>query len=141
MAKDYTEAKQLKVPEELRDDDSERISNLKKFGRAMLPGQVPGMIAEEMMKNEKIRNSLSKFGRAMLPGGGVPGMITGAMGAGVEEIAKRRPGMMVEETAKRRPAEMKKGGKVKMASGGKVSSASKRADGICKKGKTKGRFV
>ena len=25
--------------------------------------------------------------------------------------------------------------------GGKVSSASKRADGICKKGKTKGRFV
>jgi len=37
----------------------------------------------------------------------------------------------------------KKGGKVKkMASGGAVkSSASKRADGICKKGKTKGRMV
>jgi len=29
----------------------------------------------------------------------------------------------------------------KMASGGKVSSASKRADGIAIKGKTKGRFV
>ena len=28
-----------------------------------------------------------------------------------------------------------------MKKGGKVSSASKRADGICKKGKTKGRFV
>jgi len=40
------------------------------------------------------------------------------------------------------PAEMRKGGKVKkMASGGKVSSASKRADGCCVKGKTKGRMV
>lgn len=29
----------------------------------------------------------------------------------------------------------------KMASGGSVSSASKRADGIAKKGKTKGKFV
>ena len=39
---------------------------------------------------------------------------------------------------------MKKGGKVetkKMAKGGSVSSASKRADGIARKGKTKGRFV
>ncbi len=39
---------------------------------------------------------------------------------------------------------MKKGGKVKvksMASGGKVSSASSRADGCVMKGKTKGRFV
>jgi hypothetical protein len=37
---------------------------------------------------------------------------------------------------------MKAGGKVKkMASGGKVSSASKRADGCCVKGKTKGRMV
>jgi hypothetical protein len=37
--------------------------------------------------------------------------------------------------------EFKKGGKVKkMASGGKVSSASKRADGIAIRGKTKGRI-
>jgi hypothetical protein len=37
---------------------------------------------------------------------------------------------------------MKKGGKVKkMKKGGTVSSASKRADGIATKGKTKGRFV
>ena len=39
---------------------------------------------------------------------------------------------------------MKKGGKVKakkMAKGGSVSSASKRADGCAIKGKTKGRFV
>ena len=37
---------------------------------------------------------------------------------------------------------MKKGGAVKkMASGGKVSSASKRADGIATKGKTRGRMI
>ena len=37
---------------------------------------------------------------------------------------------------------MKRGGKVKkMAKGGSVSSASKRADGCATKGKTKGRFV
>ena len=41
----------------------------------------------------------------------------------------------------RRPG-MKKGGCVKkMSSGGKVGSASKRADGIATKGKTKGKFV
>ena len=37
---------------------------------------------------------------------------------------------------------MRKGGKVKkMVNGGKVSSASKRADGCAIKGKTKGRMV
>jgi hypothetical protein len=37
---------------------------------------------------------------------------------------------------------MKKGGKVKKyAAGGSVSSASKRADGVAMKGKTKGKFV
>jgi len=36
---------------------------------------------------------------------------------------------------------MKKGGTVKMASGGRVSSASSRADGCAVKGKTKGRMV
>lgn len=39
-------------------------------------------------------------------------------------------------------AGMKKGGKVKkMAKGGKVSSASKRADGCAVKGKTRGKMV
>ena len=42
------------------------------------------------------------------------------------------------------PTGMRKGGKVKAkkyAAGGKVSSASKRADGCATKGKTKGRMV
>jgi len=37
---------------------------------------------------------------------------------------------------------MKKGGKVKkMAKGGSVGSASKRADGIAQRGKTRGKMV
>ena len=41
-----------------------------------------------------------------------------------------------------RPGPMKKGGAVKkMASGGKVSGASKRGDGIAQRGRTKGRFI
>ena len=48
---------------------------------------------------------------------------------------------LVEERRKREAEGMKKGGKVKKyASGGSVSSASKRADGIAQRGKTKGRI-
>ena len=44
-------------------------------------------------------------------------------------------------TMNRRRPGMKKGGCVKKAAGGKVGSASKRADGIATKGKTKGRMI
>jgi hypothetical protein len=48
--------------------------------------------------------------------------------------------MMGRNTQRRVAEGMKKGGKVKkMAKGG--STASKRADGCCTKGKTKGKFV
>jgi hypothetical protein len=50
--------------------------------------------------------------------------------------------MRLIEEQERQEKGMKKGGKVKkMKKGGTVSSASKRADGIATKGKTKGRFV
>lgn len=73
----------------------------------------------------------------------------------VRAAARRAAGDMTEaeiEAARRRIADsaltggMKKGGKVKAKklvvtkSGGKVSSASKRADGIASKGKTRGKF-
>jgi len=45
------------------------------------------------------------------------------------------------QAAERQAAGMKKGGTVKMASGGSVSSASKRGDGIAQRGKTRGRLV
>ena len=51
-----------------------------------------------------------------------------------------------EKSYELKPELKKKGGKVKakcgcMSSGGKVSSASKRADGCATKGKTKGRLI
>ena len=59
-----------------------------------------------------------------------------------EEEEKRR---MEEQAAAEQAAAkggMRKGGKVKkMAKGGSVGSASKRADGIATRGKTRGRMV
>ena len=71
----------------------------------------------------------------------------------VAEMTQQRPGMpptmappMVRPqmpatpvTATRTP--MKKGGMVKKAKGGSVSSASKRADGCAVRGKTKGKMI
>lgn len=45
-----------------------------------------------------------------------------------------------EEAKKRLGAGEKKGGAVKMAKGGKVSSASSRGDGIAQRGKTRGKY-
>jgi hypothetical protein len=60
---------------------------------------------------------------------------------GVERVA-RGAGVDTEEARRRmRSAGMKTGGTVKKyAGGGSVSSASKRADGIAQRGKTKGRI-
>jgi hypothetical protein len=80
----------------------------------------------------------------------------GMFGRGLSKMADSGLGMLVpmsylaksqrDKSKSRKPGEapgsegMKKGGKVKkMAKGG--STASKRADGCCSKGKTKGRFV
>lgn len=58
------------------------------------------------------------------------------MAAGAREVERRRQ----EEKAKKLGYGIKKGGMVKKyASGGSVSSASKRADGIAQRGKTRGK--
>ena len=64
---------------------------------------------------------------------GIPAMVKGAMTAGAkaEDYIREKLGM--------KPAEAPS--PVKKAKGGKVSSASKRADGCAQRGKTKGRMV
>ena len=47
----------------------------------------------------------------------------------------------LDSQTKREARGKAKGGAVKMAKGGKVSSASSRADGIAQRGKTKGRYL
>lgn len=64
-----------------------------------------------------------------------------------EMMEQKRRDMEQEKRQRRMEEEVgttpyKKGGKVKkMAKGGKVGSASKRADGCCVRGKTKGRMI
>jgi hypothetical protein len=73
--------------------------------------------------------------------------LTDIFGRREEERVMRNMGVSREEARKRLDAKedmeegMRRGGKVKKyASGGSVSSASKRADGIAKKGKTRGKI-
>ena len=49
--------------------------------------------------------------------------------------------LIVEKFTSSKPKEEKPAPEKKMAKGGSVGSASKRADGCCTKGKTKGRIV
>jgi hypothetical protein len=54
-------------------------------------------------------------------------------------ISSRKPNVIYDAEGKEvRP--LKKGGAVKMASGGSVNSASRRGDGIAQRGKTRGRM-
>jgi hypothetical protein len=74
-----------------------------------------------------------------MPGGSLSDPYAMNLGSDLDPRATMRmnPRMGVDSQG----IEFKKGGKVKkMASGGKVSSASKRADGIAIRGKTKGRI-
>ena len=75
----------------------------------------------------------SDVGRYAVPGYGDQGQFAGGSGSGG---SKPR-----DEELNAGASAMKKGGKVKkMSSGGSVSSASKRADGIATKGKTRGKM-
>ena len=84
----------------------------------------PAMMAIDAIKDKK-RERRAGEGR---PGVGGPGDVDAMMGRSSPENVDG----------------MKRGGKAKAkkyAKGGKVSTASKRADGCATKGKTKGRFV
>jgi len=118
----------------------------------------PAMPAEEKARMQKL---LAKQGLERVePEGFIPGprMIANLLKSGSKFLGKnklreytmdefeRMTPKLGRESLKltREPAKlgMKKGGSVKkMASGGKVSSASKRADGCAMRGKTKGRMI
>jgi hypothetical protein len=120
--------------------------------------QAPAMPAEEKARMQKL---VSKQGlervepEAIIPG---PRMIANLLKSGAKLLSKNKlREYTMDEFEKMTPKlgrealklgrenpklGMKKGGAVKkMASGGKVSSASKRADGCAVRGKTKGRMV
>ena len=102
-------SKKFRIPENLRNDESKRIPNL--------PSDTALESNKERQDSEMI-SALTKFGRAMLPGQLGPTI--------AEEIAKRRESKLKVPNFKK---------------GGKVSSASKRADGIAQRGKTRGRMI
>ena len=111
----------------------------------------PAMPAEEKARVDKMIKK-QELGRVE-PEGFIPGprMIANLLKSGANLLGKKKlREYSMDEFEKmtpklgREPAKlpMKKGGAVKkMASGGKVSSASKRGDGCAIRGKTKGRMM
>ena len=82
------------------------------------------------------------MGKAMRQGfGGIAPMMIARSGYENEEEERRAQEQAAAEKAAAQGG-MRKGGKVKkMAKGGSVGSASKRADGIAQRGKTRGKMV
>ena len=96
-------------------------------GYSMERGLGPTLAAGRLRKD-------SDEGRYAAPGYGDLGQFAGGSGSG-----GAKPNTDEELTSGK--SAMKRGGKVKkMASGGMTSSASKRADGIAVKGKTRGKM-
>ena len=115
------------------------------------PSTLPAMPQEEkdrLAKLEKNQGLVNVSPEDYIPG---IGMVKGVLKKGLTRLMKPRmktysPSEFEAMTPKigreNLKLGMKKGGSVKkMASGGKVSSASKRADGCAIKGKTRGRMV
>jgi len=82
------------------------------------------------------------MGKAMRQGfGGIAPMMIARSGYDKAEEERQAQEQAAAEQAAAQGG-MKKGGKVKkMAKGGSVGSASKRADGIAQRGKTRGKMV
>jgi len=99
--------------------DEEMKSGLKKFGRAMLPGQLGVIAAEELTKPRASKSKVTSF------------KDEGDTASGLPREARGKPQIKEEN-----PKFVKR-----FKKGGKVSSASARADGCAQRGKTKGRFV
>ena len=115
------------------------------------PSTLPAMPQEEkdrLAKLEKKQALVNVSPEDYIPG---VGMVKGILKKGLTRLMKPRmktysPSEFEAMTPKlgreNLKLGMKKGGSIKkMASGGKVSSASKRADGCAIKGKTRGRMV
>ena len=123
--------KTSELESEAADRDRKRKGLLATAGAATLATLASGMRNKRKQDLQNIESGLQASG----------GRYGGRQGKYIQELDP-----MFTERAGFEQGPMRKGGKVKAkpakkyASGGSVSSASKRADGIAKKGKTKGRI-
>ncbi len=125
-----------------------RVSAPKPAVKPSAPQTIPQEEKDRRAELEKKQALINVSPEDYLPG---VGMVKGLLKKGLTRLMK--PGMKTYTPAEFEAMTpklgrenlklgMKKGGSVKkMASGGKVSSASKRADGCAIKGKTRGRIV
>ena len=128
-------AKEVKVTETKTSIEAPSVSKPRSGGRGSKPGSAKvGTGRPDDPTSSYMDRVLSPFKR--LTGGNLFGQRE------VQRVAKGA-GVSTEEARRRlREAGMYRGGSVKkMAGGGIASSASRRADGIAKRGKTRGRMI
>jgi hypothetical protein len=90
----------------------------------------------------KTRSENIEFMKDMAPAAGMTAIAAGYYPASKYVADKRDAADREAEAEMKRETRGKaKGGSIKMAKGGTVSSASKRADGIAQRGKTRGRYL
>lgn len=123
--------KTSELESEAADRDRKRKALLATAGAATLAAMASGLRGRNKRQLEELDSGLKASG----------GRYGGRQGKYIQEIDP-----MFTGSAGFEQGPMKKGGKVKAkvkkyASGGMVGKASKRADGIAKKGKTKGRII
>lgn len=124
--------KTSELENEAADRDRKRKALLATAGAATLAAMASGLRGRNKRQLEELDSGLKASG----------GRYGGRQGKYIQEIDP-----MFTGSAGFEQGPMKKGGKVKAkpvkkyASGGMVGKASKRADGIAKKGKTKGRII
>lgn len=124
--------KTSELESEAADRDKKRKALLATAGAATLAAMASGLRGRNKRQLEELDSGLKASG----------GRYGGRQGKYIQEIDP-----MFTDRAGFEQGPMKKGGKVKAkpvkkyASGGMVGKASKRADGIAKKGKTKGRII
>ena len=145
------------------------MAKIKKYaaGGAMSPDDIVAEI--DRRQNEEDKNLIPRAGRALLGAADSAGQVirgaagkafnagkdfgTKISGKDTDEAKLKRMGLRegsedyekglktLENNRKRLPSDLTKKSPYEMKKGGKVSSASKRADGCAIKGKTKGRMV
>jgi len=127
MADDSARTKMLR--DALVDEDMGPVKRAVKSGAV----KVSEMLDRLGMKQEKEYEGKTKEEMAIKKAGG--GMLK-------DVDAESNPGLSkLPEAVRNKMGYKRSGGKVSYKSGGKVSSASKRADGIAQRGKTRGKIV
>ena len=119
-------AKKVGVPTSVGKEFTKKEGGVMKESKAMMKKEVSFMKKKGAPKS-MLKHEMKEAGMKKMAGGGMPMVM---------KDGKKIPAFAADGEGK-----MAKGGMAKMKAGGGASNASKRADGVAMKGKTKGKLL